>query len=352
MKHFLLFVGFLFSFISSFAQGEGELVSDNITILKDYSYRMYIKSYSDLAIQKTDEGKKFAVKYISDDNAIVEPQGNVFKGLTPGSTTLTMQLSTVLEGSNDSFDSDNIVMTKTFNVTVTEDDPIQMPIIDISWGTPREQVIKTQESEYKHQCITDHYYSHFPNVVENNPEYVKQLEIFHNDNFEAPVTICQFTEDEDLLVATSVLFASWDRVTFEDSYVYKWLVDKGFEAAPSESYYWNLSYNYNGILTHASWESVVIDNVWYSALQLNYDGVETGIDNVEQVSPMFDIQTIDNIIIINAGEYAGSVITICDVNGRTITSSIINKEGNKFTVPSQGLYLVKIDGYKAVKVLL
>lgn len=352
MKKLLLFVSMLLASYTSFAQGEGELASSDITILKDLGYRMYIKNYSDLAIEKTKEGKKFAIKYTSSDENIVKPDGNVFRGITPGTCSLTMLVSTVYEGTNDMFDDKNIVMEKTIDVTVSEKDVFTMPTFEISWGLSREEAIANQKS-WGHDLITSKYYEHFPNVVEHNPEYIKQLEVFYNNNFEAPITIDQFTEDSDQLIASTILIAAWDRITKPNEYIHAWLKDKGFTDSASESFYWNLELKHDGVITAASWESVVIDNVWYASLMLHYNGVdETGIDTITDDVEKFDISTVGNIIKVNASKFIGRNIILTDVSGKVLNSSKVKNDGNHFEVPGHGMFIIKIDGVKSVKVLL
>ena len=354
MKKFLLFISVLFASVVSFAQGEGELVATDITVPVGDTFRMYIKSYSDAAIAKTNEGLKLTVKYQSTDEKVVEPWGNSFKTKKAGTVDMTMLVSTVWEGTQDTFDPENIVMEKTFKVTVVEaeEDPITLPIFDLTWGLPRADAIAAQES-WGHALITDHYYSHFPNVVENNPEYIKQLEVFYNNNFEAPITIDQFTENDDLLVASTVICAGWNRAVGTDGYFYNFLKDNGFEFEAPEGMYWNLRLSSNGVVTKASWESVVIDNVWYAGVMMHFDSYEeTGIDALTDDIVKFDLQTIGNTIKINAPEFAGKNVTVSDVNGRLIASETVMNGGNEFNVPVRGMYIVKIAGVKSVKVLL
>lgn len=353
MKKFLLFISVLFASLTSFAQGEGELVSTDVTVPVGDTFRMYIKSYSDSAISKTNQGLKLTVKYKSTDESVVEPWGNAFKTKKAGSVDMTMLVSTVWEGTQDTFDPNNIVMEKNFKVNVVEEseDPISIPTFELSWGLPREQAIANQKS-WGHELITDHYYSHFPNVVANNPELIKQIEVFYNDSFEAPITIEQFTEDKDLLVASTILCAGWDRAVSTDGYFYNFLKDQGFEFAAPEGMYWNLVLT-SGTITKASWESVVIDNVWYAAVMMHFDGYdETGIDELTDDVVKFDLQTVGNTIRINAPEFAGKKVTLCDVNGKVIANETVMNGGNEFTVPAHGMYIVKIAGVKSVKVVL
>ena len=336
----------------SFAQGDGELVSSDVVITKDCGYRMFIKDYSDAIIEQANAGKKFAIRFKSEDENIVRPEGNIFRGISIGSCGMTMQMSTVYEGTLDAFDEGNILMEKQFNVTVTEDEAFVVPTFELSWGLSRAEHEANQKS-WGHEQITDKYLGHTPNVIENNPEYVKQVEVFYNNNFEAPITISQFTEEGDQLVATSILIGSWEKVTSTSSYLYNWLVEKGFTSAAPEPPYWNLIMKHDGVITHASWESVVIDNVWYPALMLNYDGVdETGIEDVKDELVKFDLQTAGTTIRINAPEFAGKKVTLSDVSGKLLSVATIMNGGNEFNVPAHGMYIVKIDGVKAVKVML
>ena len=352
MKKFLLFVSVLFASIASFAQGDGELVSNDVTVLNGETYRMYIKNYSDLAIEKTNAGLKLTVKYESSDESVAEPWGNSFKAKKAGTCDMKILVSTVWEGTQDTFDPDNIVMEKAFKVTVTDEDPMVLPTFELSWGLDRENVIAHQQS-WGHDLITDHYYSHFPNVVEHNPELVDQIEIFYNDNFEVPITIDQFNEEQDLLVASTLICAGWDRAVSTDGYIYNFLKEKGFQFAAPEGMYWNLTLTSDGVITNASWESVVIDNVWYAAVMMHYAGVdETGIDELTDDVVKFDLQTVGNTIRINAPEFAGKKVTLSDVNGKLLANETVMNGGNEFTVPAHGMYIVKIAGVKSVKVLL
>ena len=352
MKKFLLSISMLLASVASFAQGEGELVSNDVKLLSGDTYRMYIKNYSDAAIAKTNEGLKLTVKYQSTDESVIEPWGSSFKAKNAGSCEVKMMVSTVWEGTQDTFDPNNIVMEKTFKATVTDEDPMVLPTFELSWGLTREQAIANQQS-WGHELITDHYYSHFPNVVEHNPELVNQIEIFYNDNFEAPITIDQFNEEQDLLVASTILCAGWDRAASTDGYFYNFLKEKGFQFAAPEGMYWNLTLTHDGVVSHASWESVVIDNVWYAAVMMNYAGVdETGIDELTDDVVKFDLQTSGNTIRINAPEFAGKKVSVCDVNGKLLANETVMNAGNVFTVPAHGMYIVKIAGVKSVKVVL
>lgn len=314
---------------------------------------MYIKKYSDKVNAAVKEGKKFSVRYISDNTDVVKIEGNVFRGLKAGTANLTLRMSTVYPGTQDQFDEDNIVMEKSFKVTVIDELQVKMPSLDMSWGSPRADAEARQTGEFGATNITDEYLGHTPNVIENNPEYVKQVEVFYNNNFDAPVTILQFTEGDDLLVASTTLFSAWEHVNSTSSYVYKKLQDFGFEKDAPDDFYWNLYLTKNGVSTRASWEMVIIDNVWFAALQLSYNGSEdTAVEEIEKEFPRFEVNTIGNTIRINAAEYAGAKVLLSDVNGKILVDTVVMNSGNEFIVPGHGLYILKIEGYRAVKVLI
>lgn len=339
--------------------GEGEspqpqkehsvLVSDNITVPVHAYYRMYVKTFVKELADWMASGKKIAVSYISDNEEVVMPNGNVFNTLKTGTANVTMRMSKPKAGTLDTFDKDNIIDEVSFKVTVQDEVQTPIPTLDYTWGVTREDFIEQQTKEFNYELFTEEYWKLYPNVSEEDK---KPFEIFYLNNFEFPIMMGSFHSTENTLYALTVVASSWERVQVPKvSPVCKWLLNNGFEylGTHPQTGQWHL-YNKSN-QTEATCGMIFLQNASYFYFTLNYNPVSNIMLQDTMPAPEINVVCNGNSMKVTGEKHAGATVTLYSDNGQIISKDVMRQEGVSFSVKSGQLYLLKIDGCMAVKVL-
>ena len=290
------------------------------------------------------------MKYLSDNEDVVASWGNSFKTVAPGEANVKMLISGSADGSLNGFDENNILDELSFRVKVVEQSDVQLPPVNISWGTSKSEAMGLEET-VGHELFTENYWKMHPSVSEDAQ---KGVEVFMTDNFEFPLSILYFNSQEEL-IASDLIVSSWERVkTPIVSAICELLKNKGFEymGLDPETDQW-LMYNQDS-QTMATCGLVFVQNQSYYYLSLYYEPeIPEGIEEIclEKDFPKISVNCYDSKVGITADEHVGEKISIFGINGTCLGQSVVEYGENVFDIPSKEPLVIKIGNCASVKVL-
>ena len=145
MKQYLLSLGLLAagSLTMGAQEQTSQLVSDNIVVPVGTQNHMFIKAFSEPVMEYLASHPRIAIEFETADATIVQQGGAWFKGLQTGKTKVVMAIYEESPSFKDFPNYDRRLDEVTFEVTVADSAPAQLPKLLDEWGLSRATVDET-----------------------------------------------------------------------------------------------------------------------------------------------------------------------------------------------------------------
>lgn len=330
----------------------GILTANEMTIPLNRTYRIYIKKYNKATQAHITKGERIVIRYTTDDNTVIEPEGNAFKSVGKGRTNLTLRISSAYPGTLDTFDPNHILDEIKFSVEVKDHVDMPFPQFSATWGQSKAETMETFLKSGAYTNYTSDYWTMNPKV---SAEDRKGLEILSITNTEFPFIMLAFTPKENELCALYLLASSWERVTTPQiSEVYKLLTANGFKdrGMNPDTHCWQM-YNPTS-KTLATCGLMVVEGCGYCYVGLSYlanDPNPTAIQNIRAEQPKVQCELNNGILKIQAEQYVGKSLAIYTFNGKCLKSTTVRTGNNLISDLPRQPFFVRIGNCAAIKVI-
>lgn len=349
MKTFLLSLGLLAAgSLTAHAQQETtQLVSDQIVIPVGTQNHMFIKSFSPTVMNYLADHPRIAVEFETANATIVQQGGAWFKGLQTGTTKVVLAIYQESPSFKDFPDYDHRLDEVTFNVTVADSVPAQLPVLLSDWGIGRNAVDEAMKGA-GYIDYNDTYAAINPGMT---PEELAWFEIYYTDNYEYPIVYNMFNEDGQL-VGAYTLVNNATRLGYQDeSEITRELEGRGFTLAGYDEMGWPVLYN-GKTLTQASGGIITVEGQYFRMLALEYnDEAPAAVSHVRLDAPTAVVKKQGGDLVIDARDQAGQTVNVYGADGRLLQQEVLHEGENRIQLQTNRPVVVKIGQTMGVKVL-
>ena len=331
MKQYLLSLGLLAagSLTMGAQEQTSQLVSDNIVVPVGTQNHMFIKAFSEPVMEYLASHPRIAIEFETADATIVQQGGAWFKGL------------------QDFPNYDRRLDEVTFEVTVADSAPAQLPKLLDEWGLSRATVDETMKA----QGYTDFnatYAAMNPGMTEAE---LAPYHIFYTDDYEYPV-VYNFFNDYDQLVGAYTLVNNATRLGYMgESEITQYLEAQGYAWVGFDEMGWPVLYNAEK-QSQASGGIITVQGQYYRMLALEYnDEIPEGIHNASLDMPTAVITKEGGALVIDAKDQAGQTVSVYGADGKLLRQQVLTEGKNRIELETKKPVVVQVGRTMGVKVL-
>ena len=349
MKQYLLSLGLLAagSLTMGAQEQTSQLVSDNIVVPVGTQNHMFIKAFSEPVMEYLASHPRIAIEFETADATIVQQGGAWFKGLQTGKTKVVMAIYEESPSFKDFPNYDRRLDEVTFEVTVADSVPAQLPKLLDEWGLSRATVDETMKA----QGYTDFnatYAAMNPGMTEAE---LAPFHIFYTDDYEYPV-VYNFFNDYDQLVGAYTLVNNATRLGYMgESEITQYLEAQGYAWVGFDEMGWPVLYNAEK-QSQASGGIITVQGQYYRMLALEYnDEIPEGIHNASLDMPTAVITKEGGALVIDAKDQAGQTVSVYGADGKLLQQRVLTEGKNRIELETKKPVVVQVGRTMGVKVL-